>query len=62
MIFVRRNQEREAYIIPFLTGFTSVMLAEATNPYTESFDGMWIFFYALAVINNIYLKSAKREI
>lgn len=56
---VKNNKERADYVIPFLTGFTSLMLAEATNPYISSFDGMWVIFFALAIINNVYISSEK---
>lgn len=56
-IFAKHNQNNAVYIIPFLTGFTSLIIAEASNPYTSSFDGMWVFFFALAIINNLHLKQ-----
>ena len=55
----KSNPETGVYIIPLLTGLSSLILAESTNPYIGSFDGMWVFFYTLAIINNIYLKKSK---
>lgn len=55
----KSNPETGVYIIPLLTGLSSLILAESTNPYMGSFDGLWVFFYTLAIINNIYLKKSK---
>ena len=38
-------------MLPVLTGFLGVLIANATNPYLLKFDGMWMFFLPLAVIN-----------
>ena len=34
-----------------LTGMASMLIAGATNPYLDNFDGMWAIFFPLAVIN-----------
>lgn len=52
---VRQDNSKTKYIIPLLTGFSAMMIAEATNPYLSSFDGLWVIFYALALINNNYM-------
>jgi hypothetical protein len=38
-------------MLPILTGFLGMLIANATNPYLLKFDGMWMFFLPLAVIN-----------
>jgi len=58
IFLVRFNYSSISYIVPFLTGFTSLLLAESTNPYMGSFDGMWVLFLALAIINNLYLRTS----
>lgn len=60
-ICAKTNQERSSFLIAFLTGLTSLLLAESTNPYMGSFDGMWVLFFSLAIINNHYLKNIKKE-
>lgn len=38
-------------MLPMLTGFSGLLIANATNPYLLKFDGMWMFFLPLAVVN-----------
>jgi hypothetical protein len=38
-------------MIPMLVGLCSLLIANATNPYLLKFDGMWMLFLPLAVIN-----------
>jgi hypothetical protein len=38
-------------MLPMLVGFSGLLIANATNPYLLRFDGMWMFFLPLAVIN-----------
>lgn len=40
-------------IIAYLTGFTSLLIATATNPYIYSFDGLWYVFYLITVVNTV---------
>lgn len=58
----RQDRSKIEYIIPLLTGLSVMMIAEATNPYLSSFDGLWVFFYALALINNHYLNRKKKGV
>jgi hypothetical protein len=44
-------------MIACLTGMSSILIAGATNPYLDNFDGMWVLFFPLAVINLSMLKS-----
>lgn len=38
-------------MLPLLVGMTCFLIANATNPYLAKFDGLWIIFLPLAVIN-----------
>jgi hypothetical protein len=57
----KKDQNSSIYILPLLTGFTLLLIAESSNPYIGSFDGMFIMFYSLAVINNSNLKMRKNH-
>lgn len=51
------NKKYINYFLPVLTGTTAFLIATFTNPYIGSFDGLWILFYPLALINNALLKN-----
>jgi O-antigen ligase len=38
-------------MLPMLVGFCGLLIANATNPYLLKFDGMWMLFLPLAVVN-----------
>ena len=38
-------------MIPMLVGLSGALIAHATNPYLNRFDGMWMLFLPLAVVN-----------
>lgn len=38
-------------MLPMLVGAASMLIANATNPYLARFDGLWVLFLPLAVIN-----------
>jgi hypothetical protein len=38
-------------MLPLLVGMTCFLIANATNPYLAKFDGLWIIFFPVAVIN-----------
>lgn len=60
MRILKSNKESITHIIPTLTGVICVLIANATNPYIQSFDGLWILFYPLALINIDLLNTAKK--
>ena len=47
----RSNKACAAHIVALLTGMTCMFIANSTNPYIGNFDGLWIIFYPLALIN-----------
>lgn len=49
------NKEVKAGSI--LIGLCCFLVANATNPYIYSFDGMWVLFYPLALLNRFMLQG-----
>lgn len=54
-IFISLNsiymQTNNIYYLIVNVGYVSIMIVNATNPYINSFDGLWIIFFCLALIN-----------
>jgi hypothetical protein len=48
---IRAGGYLAALMVPCLVGMTSVLIANATNPYLARIDGLWAIFIPLAVIN-----------
>lgn len=42
-------------------GLISLLIGNATNPYIESFDGMWTLFYCLALINKSEVENVSEK-
>ncbi|MGX6979956.1 O-antigen ligase family protein [Vagococcus elongatus] len=53
--------ERNFVNLAFTIGLTSVMIANATNPYIQSFDGMWFLFYGLMLVDRYNLNEKDKE-
>jgi hypothetical protein len=51
LILSSKQKGRSSFEFYFLSGFIGFMLANATNPYLNSFDCMWIIFIPYAIIN-----------
>jgi hypothetical protein len=47
-------------MVATLTGMTTFLIANATNPYLEKFDCLWTVFLPLAVVNVSLLKENSR--
>ena len=59
---IRRNDYFSSLVMPFLVGFTCFLIASATNPYLPSFEGIWVIFLIIAVINFYQMENtAERE-
>jgi O-antigen ligase len=57
---IREGGQLGRFMLPMLAGFSGLLIANATNPYLLKFDGMWMFFLPLAVINyRLVMSSAK---
>jgi hypothetical protein len=39
-------------IVPAMVGMTAMLIATATNPYLVRFDGIWVIFFPLAILNH----------
>lgn len=58
---IKSNEENSTWMVAILTGVTCMIIANATNPYIQSFDGLWVFFYPLALINRYLTTNVKNE-
>ena len=47
-------------MIPAMVGMTAMLIATATNPYLVRFDGLWVIFLPLALINHWLVKNETR--
>jgi len=48
---IRKGGLAAQLMIPALVGLLSYLIAAATNPYLARFDGIWVIFLPLALIN-----------
>jgi len=48
---VREGGQLGGIMIPMLVGCACFLIATGTNPYLDRFDGLWVLFLPLAVIN-----------
>jgi hypothetical protein len=49
-------------MFPTLIGMTCHLIASATNPYLPRFDGLWVIFLPVAIINFFLLKLDKKTV
>jgi len=49
------------YLLPTLTGMFAFLIANATNPYLEKFDYIWVIFLPVATINAVLHFSGGRK-
>jgi hypothetical protein len=50
--FMRLNDRFRVVMIPLITGLTTFLIANATNPYLSKFDYLWVVFLPVAVLNS----------
>jgi O-antigen ligase len=55
IILMRKIPHTVGYFLPVLTGMTSFLLANATNPYLAKFDFLWVIFLPVGMINAFLL-------
>jgi hypothetical protein len=48
---IRTGHPFSSYVVPVLTGMTSFLIANATNPYLAKYDYLWVIFLPVAVVN-----------
>jgi hypothetical protein len=51
MVAARRDAEFAAMFVPLVTALASFLIMNATNPYLEKFDYLWVVFLPVALIN-----------
>lgn len=57
-VFIMRQQpESVGYLFPVLAALAAFLLANATNPYLQKFDYLWVIFLPVAVINIFILRK-----
>jgi len=49
------------HIVPVLVGMTSFLIANATNPYLQTFGHLWTLFIPVALINSSLMFERSRE-
>jgi len=54
---IREGNQIGRVMMPMLVGCSCMLIASATNPYLARFDGLWILFLPLSVINYRLLLS-----
>jgi len=60
--FVLRTDEKLGlYMGPVLIGTTCFLIGNASNPYFEKYDYLWVLFLPVAIINIHLLNKAKRR-
>jgi len=57
---VRSGHPYGIYLLPILVGSALFLIANATNPYLEKFDYLWVIFLPVAFINHWLLSQKKR--
>jgi hypothetical protein len=48
---IREGGELGRLMIPMLVGCAGFLIATATNPYLDRFDGLWVLFLPVAIVN-----------
>lgn len=51
-LLMKKDVNFRLIMIPLLTGMTSFLIANSTNPYLAKFDYLWVLFLPLAVLNS----------
>jgi len=59
---IRFGDHFSLYMLPLLVGFSCFLIGNASNPYLEKFDYMWVIFLPVAFINFWLLDRRKQVI
>ncbi len=57
---IRSGDRLGLYMLPVLVGTSCFLIANATNPYLEKFDYMWVIFLPVALVN-FWLLGREKE-
>jgi hypothetical protein len=58
---IRLGSHFSLYMVPLLVGFSCFLIGNASNPYLEKFDYMWVIFLPVAFIN-FWLMDSRRQV
>jgi hypothetical protein len=58
---IRFGDHFSLYMLPLLVGFSCFLIGNASNPYLEKFDYMWVIFLPVAFIN-FWLLDRRRQV
>lgn len=58
---LKRDFSYAQIMLPVLVGMSCYLIANATNPYLVRFDGIWVVFLPLAIINSWLLKNRNKN-
>ncbi|MDA8088008.1 MAG: hypothetical protein M0Z75_15075 [Nitrospiraceae bacterium] len=56
---IRSGDRMGLYMLPVLVGMICYLVVNATNPFLEKFDNLWVLFLPLALINYNYLLKGR---
>jgi hypothetical protein len=59
---IRLGNHFSLYMLPLLVGFSCFLIGNASNPYLEKFDYMWVIFLPVAFINFWLLDSRRQAV
>jgi hypothetical protein len=57
---IRQGNHFSLYMLPLLVGFSCFLMGNASNPYLEKFDYMWVVFLPIAFVN-YWLLDKRRQ-
>ena len=58
LFVIRTDRRLGVYMAPVLVGTTCFLIGNATNPYLEKYDYLWVLFLPIAIINFWLLQRA----
>ena len=63
LLVIRNDRQLGVYMAPVLVGTTCFLIGNASNPYLEKFDALWVLFLPIAIVNLWLLKrrAASKE-
>ncbi|MFZ7131934.1 MAG: O-antigen ligase family protein, partial [Eubacteriales bacterium] len=56
---IKSKSHLKYYTISIITGMTAFLIANASNPYLEKYDYMWVVFLPIAIINTWLIERPK---
>ncbi|MCF6317549.1 MAG: hypothetical protein L3J30_15040 [Marinosulfonomonas sp.] len=56
---MKRQPNSAGFLLPVLAGLVGFLIINATNPYLQKFDYLWVIFLPVAIINVFMLKESR---